>query len=50
MIEAFNLLNHVNIVQVNNTFGPGSMPLPTFGQATAAADPRQVQLGIRWSF
>lgn len=50
MIEAFNVLNHVNVIQVNNTFGPGPVPLPTYGQPTAAADPRQIQLGVRWSF
>jgi hypothetical protein len=48
--EAFNVFNHVNVILVNNTFGPGAAPLPTFGQPTAAADPRQVQLGVRWNF
>jgi hypothetical protein len=50
MVEAFNLLNHVNILNVNNTYGNGAAPLPSFGQPTAAGDPRQVQLGVRWSF
>jgi hypothetical protein len=50
MIEAFNLLNHVNILNVNNTFGNGGSPLATFAQPTAAGDPRQAQLGVRWSF
>jgi hypothetical protein len=50
MVEAFNLFNHVNILSVNNTFGTGAIPLSTFGQPTAAGDPRQVQLGVRWSF
>ena len=50
MVEAFNLFNHVNILSVNNTFGTGTVPLPAFGQPTAAGDPRQVQLGVRWSF
>ncbi len=50
MLEAFNLFNHVNILSVNNTFGSGTIPLPAFGQPTAAGDPRQVQLGVRWSF
>ena len=49
MIEAFNVLNHVNILNVNNTFGNGSAPLPAFNQPTAAGDPRQIQLGVRWS-
>lgn len=50
MVEAFNLFNHVNVVNVNNTFGTGPTPLPTFGQPVAAADARQLQLGVRWSF
>jgi hypothetical protein len=50
MIEAFNLMNHVNVLNVNNTFGNGAMPLSTFGQRTAVGDMRQVQLGVRWSF
>jgi len=50
MAEAFNLFNHVNVLNVNNTFGQGATPLPTFGQPIAAGDPRQIQLGIRWSF
>ena len=50
MIEAFNLLNHVNILNVNNTFGNGTGPLPAFDQPTAAGDPRQIQLGVRWTF
>jgi hypothetical protein len=50
MIEAFNLLNHTNILNVNNTFGNGAAPLPTFGLPTAAGDPRQIQLGLRCIF
>jgi hypothetical protein len=50
MIEGFNVLNHVNILNVNNTYGTGTAPLPAFGQATLAGDARQIQLGARWSF
>ena len=50
LAEAFNVLNHVNILNVNNTFGVGPAPLPAFGQPTLAGDPRQMQLGARWSF
>ena len=49
MIEAFNILNHVNILNVNNTYGTGPTPPATFNQPTAAGDPRQIQLGVRWS-
>jgi len=52
-LEAFNLLNHVNGVALNGSFGPGvfpTNPLSTFKQMTAAADPRTLQLGLRLSF
>jgi hypothetical protein len=51
--EAFNLLNHVNGVTLNGTFGTGaypSNPLPTFKQITSVADPRTLQLGLRLTF
>jgi hypothetical protein len=53
MVEAFNLLNHVNGVALNGSFGAGAYPtnpVPTFKQITAVADPRTVQLGLRLSF
>jgi hypothetical protein len=50
MLEAFNLFNHVNVIAVNNTFGTGATPPASFGQPTVAGDPRQVQVGVRWSF
>lgn len=51
--EAFNLLNHLNGVSLNGTFGTGtypSNPLPTFKQITAVADPRTLQLTLRLRF
>lgn len=51
--EAFNLLNHLNGVSLNGTFGTGtypSNPLPTFKQITAVADPRTLQLALRLRF
>ena len=50
MLEAFNLFDHVNTVNVNNTIGTGAIPSPTFRQVTAIGDMRQMQLGVRWSF
>lgn len=50
LIESFNVLNHTNLQFPNNTFGTGSAPLPAFGMATNAADPRQVQVGMKISF
>jgi Carboxypeptidase regulatory-like domain/TonB dependent receptor len=51
--EGFNLTNRRNVVAVNGNFGPGaypSNPSPTFGQATAVADSRTVQLAVRVTF
>lgn len=50
LAEGFNILNRANFGVPNNTFGSGMNPLPTFGQPTAAFDPRQFQFGMRVSF
>jgi hypothetical protein len=50
LAEGFNVLNHANLQLPNNTFGTNQTPLPAFGRPTAAADPRQVQFGLRLSF
>jgi hypothetical protein len=50
LAEGFNLFNRANFGVPNNTFGPGATPLPTFGQPTAAFDPRQLQFGLKMSF
>jgi hypothetical protein len=41
------VLNRSNLQFPNNTWGTGSAPIATFGAATAAADPRQTQFGVR---
>lgn len=48
--DAFNVLNRANLLFPNSTFGQGSTPVASFGRATAAADPRQVQVGVRLRF
>ena len=50
MAEGFNLFNRANLQLPNNVFGTGATPLPSFRKATAAADPRQIQFGLRLSF
>src|SRR6185436_17788555 len=49
LVEGFNVLNRANLQLPNNTFGTGATPSLTFGQPTAAADPRQLQFGLRLS-
>src|SRR6185503_11847992 len=50
IVEGFNVLNRSNLQFPNGTFGAGPAPRPTFGQPTSAADPRQVQFGVRVDF
>jgi hypothetical protein len=49
-VDAFNVLNRTNLLFPNNIFGQGPLASLTFGRATAAGDPRQVQLGLRVEF
>jgi hypothetical protein len=48
--EGFNMFNRANFQLPNATFGTGATPNPSFGRPTAAADPRQIQFGLRLSF
>lgn len=50
LVEVFNLFNRKNYSTVNNVYGPGPTPLPTFDQPTAAYAARQIQLGARLTF
>ena len=53
IFEVFNLFNRTNYTEINNIFGTGAYPtapLPTFGQFTQAAPPRQVQLAVKIGF
>jgi hypothetical protein len=43
--EFFNIFNHTNFTTVSTTFGAA-----TFGQVTAAADPRIIELALRYQF
>jgi len=44
-IEVFNLLNRANFFQPGRVFGS-----PGYGVITGALDPRDVQLGVKYSF
>jgi len=48
--EGFNMFNRSNFQLPNGTFGSGAAPNANFGRPTAAADPRQIQFGLRLSF
>ena len=52
--EAFNLLNHRNLVGFSGTYGNGAAPGPGFGQPLAGVTnqlyPREMQFSLRLSF
>ncbi|HEY3381175.1 MAG TPA: TonB-dependent receptor [Vicinamibacterales bacterium] len=50
VLDAFNVLNRTNLLIPNNVFGTGATAVPTFGRATAAGDPRQLQMGLKVVF
>jgi hypothetical protein len=50
LVESFNTLNRANFQLPNNTFGSAITPLASFGRPNAAADPRQIQFGLRVAF
>jgi hypothetical protein len=50
VVESFNLLNHTNVVALNQFYGNQSSPLPTFSMPDKAAIPRQLQFSIDFEF
>jgi hypothetical protein len=50
LAESFNTLNRANWQLPNNIYGAGTLPLASFAKPTAAADPRQIQFGLRILF
>jgi hypothetical protein len=50
LVEAFNVLNRANLQLPINVFGTLIAPASNFGQPSGAADPRQLQFGLRLSF
>ena len=50
VVESFNLLNHTNVVALNQFYSPQSSPLPTFTMPDKAAIPRQLQFSLDFEF
>jgi hypothetical protein len=50
LAEGFNVFNRANLQLPNNIFGTGLTPRAGFRQPNAAADPRQLQFGLRLDF
>jgi outer membrane receptor for ferrienterochelin and colicin len=50
VVESFNLLNHTNVVALNQSFGVESSSLPAFATPNKASIPRQFQFSIDFEF
>ena len=50
VVESFNLLNHRNVVTLNQFYGPDGSPIPVFATANKAGIPRQLQLSVDFEF
>ena len=50
VVEAFNLLNHTNVVALNQFYGTESIPLAAFATANKAGIPRQLQFSVDFEF
>jgi outer membrane receptor protein involved in Fe transport len=48
--ESFNLLNHTNVVALNQFYGTQTSPLPTFAAPNKATIPRQLQFSVDFEF
>ncbi len=48
--ESFNLLNHTNVVRLNQFFGPGAVPISVFKTPNRAGIARQLQFSIDFEF
>jgi hypothetical protein len=48
--DAFNLLNHPNVTQINSVFGIGAAPQPGFLQPIAGNSARRIQFSLDYEF
>jgi hypothetical protein len=50
VVESFNLLNHTNVVALNQFYGAEGTPLPEFATPNKAGIPRQLKFSIGFEF
>ena len=50
VVESFNLLNHTNVVALNQFYGADNPPIPVFAAANKSGIPRQLQFSIDFEF
>jgi len=48
--ESFNVLNHTNVVALNQVSGSENSPIPVFTRRNKAGVPRQLQFSIDFEF
>jgi hypothetical protein len=48
--ESFNILNHTNVVALNQFYGPETSSIPGFATANKTGIPRQLQFSIDFEF
>jgi len=50
VVESFNLLNHTNVLALNQFYGAASLPLSEFTAPNKASIPRQLQFSVDLEF
>jgi outer membrane receptor protein involved in Fe transport len=50
VVESFNLLNHTNVLALNQFYGAVSSPIPVFATPNKAGIPRQLQFSVDFEF
>jgi hypothetical protein len=50
VVESFNILNHTNVIALNQFYGAGSSSIHVFATPNKASIPRQLQFSIDFEF
>jgi len=50
VVEAFNLLNRTNVLEINAVYGQLLSPRPAFGRPIKAGIARQIQFSVDFEF
>ena len=48
--ESFNILNHRNVVALNDVFGSGATAIGSFGSPVETSTPRRIQFSLDYEF
>ena len=50
VVESFNILNHTNVVSLNQLFGPDSSPISRFATPNKASISRRLRFSVDFEF